>query len=88
MVRLAVAGNEQIWHEKNSLLKVSACGSFVLCALLAGGGHGLHLGDSLLENSIQKCEAPAYFCGRTVARVGGQHCVLFQHVPSIVACPV
>src|SRR5215210_1528303 len=43
---------------------------------------------SLLENSIQVGEAPAYLSGRTVAWVGGQHYVLFQHVPSIVACPV
>src|SRR5215203_1120743 len=43
---------------------------------------------SLLENSIQVGEAPAYLRGRTVARVGGQHYVLFQHVPSIVALPV
>src|SRR5215203_363005 len=43
---------------------------------------------SLLANSIQVGEAPAYLRGRTVAWVGGQHYVLFQHVPSIVACPV
>src|SRR5215208_2364003 len=39
------------------------------------------------ENSLQVGEAPAHLSGRTVARVGGQHYVLFQHVPSIVACP-
>src|ERR671921_179253 len=42
---------------------------------------------SRLENSLQVGEAPAHLSGRTVAWVGGQHYVLFQHVPSIVACP-
>src|SRR5215208_6814062 len=42
---------------------------------------------SRLENSLQVGEAPAHLSGRTVACVGGQHYVLFQHVPSIVACP-
>src|SRR5215218_3857865 len=50
----------------------------------------LHNRDSVsrLENSFHVGDAPAYLSGRTVARVGGQHYVLFQHVPSIVACPV
>src|SRR5215203_3746198 len=50
----------------------------------------LHNRDSVsrLENSLQVGEAPAYLSGRTVARIVGQHYVLFQHVPSIVAFPV
>src|SRR5215210_3882547 len=43
---------------------------------------------SRLEHTPQVGEAPAYFRGRTVAGIGGQHYVLFQHVPSIVALPI
>src|ERR671911_2966877 len=44
-VRLAVAGNEQVWHAEYSFLEVSAFCFLVLRVLFAGRGHGLHLGD-------------------------------------------
>src|SRR5215204_1457920 len=43
-VRLVVADSEQVWHDEDSFLKVSAFCFLVLRVLLAGRGHGLHLG--------------------------------------------
>src|SRR5215212_9499079 len=43
-VRLVVADSEQVWHDEDSFLEVSAFCFLVLRVLLAGRGHGLHLG--------------------------------------------
>src|SRR5215208_1365791 len=44
-VRLVVADSEQVWHDEDSFLEVSAFCFLVLRVLLAGRGHRLHLGD-------------------------------------------
>src|SRR5687768_18008959 len=72
LVRLAFGGNEQVWHEE----KLPSRG---VLFLIHDSNFTIHTADSvsLLENYVQVGETPAHLSGRTVARVGGQHYVLF-----------